>query len=116
MPALVVFQTPLEAAATYQVVGVRGSTAMSMTRPPTTAGPMLRNSRPAKGEAGIPPFFSSGLAALRGTPGLRGHPVFLAFLTLCAFLPGLALFRRRRKAAARQQEPAEHKRSNDPHH
>src|SRR5436309_13256559 len=85
VPALTVFQTPPEAAATYQVVGVRGSTATSTIRPPTTAGPMLRNSRPAKVEAVMPPFFSSGLAPFSGTP------VFWLFLTASSLLPGSTL-------------------------
>src|SRR3954447_10638056 len=106
VPAVVVFQTPPEAAATSQVVGVWGSTAMSMTRPPTTAGPMLRNSSPAKVEAVMPPFFSSGLAPFSGTP------FFWLFLTPSAFLAGLALVFLAlrlglREGAARQQEPAE---------
>src|SRR4029079_8796876 len=64
VPALVVFHTPPEAAATYQVLGFVGSTATSTMRPPTTAGPMLRSSRPAKVEAERPPFFSSGFSSL----------------------------------------------------
>ncbi|MGA9925809.1 MAG: hypothetical protein WBQ29_20615 [Isosphaeraceae bacterium] len=41
MPEFVVFQTPPEAAATYQVLCFTGSTAMSPTRPDIKAGPIL---------------------------------------------------------------------------
>src|SRR5262249_11018706 len=47
VPALTVFQTPPEAATTYQVDLSRGSTAMSPTRPDETAGPIERSSSPA---------------------------------------------------------------------
>ena len=46
MPALVVFQTPPEPTATYQVVASSGWTAMSAMRPPISAGPMPRSARP----------------------------------------------------------------------
>ncbi len=46
VPRLVVFQSPPNAVATYQVLGDFGSIAMSCTRPVEIAGPMLRNSRP----------------------------------------------------------------------
>src|SRR6185436_11815878 len=48
VPALVVFQTPPAATATYHVRVSRGSTATSTTRPETMAGPMPRSSRPEK--------------------------------------------------------------------
>ncbi len=50
-----VFQTPPEAAATYQVLGLTGSTAMSFTRPDINAGPIPRSFNPAKSTS----FFSS---------------------------------------------------------
>src|SRR5262249_37770255 len=46
VPRFVVFQSPPNAVATYQVFGFLGSMAMSWTRPVEIAGPMLRNSRP----------------------------------------------------------------------
>ena len=56
VPALVVFQTFPEEAATYQVLRSVGSMAMSAMRPDATAGPMLRHlkdeSRPALSSAG----------------------------------------------------------------
>ena len=97
---MTVFQTPPEAAATYQVVGVRGSTARSTMRPPTAAGPMLRNSRPAKVEAVMLPFFSSGLPSFFLSPFLSspflssalasfsGTPVFWLVLTASSFFSG----------------------------
>src|SRR5215212_10027391 len=48
VPAFVVFQTPPDAAATYHVRESRGSTAMSMMRPDTRAGPIPRASSPEK--------------------------------------------------------------------
>ncbi len=45
VPALVVFHTLPEEAATYQVLRSVGSTAMSAMRPEATAGPMLRQRR-----------------------------------------------------------------------
>src|SRR5947199_1081290 len=47
-PALVVFQTPPPAVATYQTRPSRGSTARSMMRPEVRAGPIGRSARPAK--------------------------------------------------------------------
>ena len=56
VPALVVFQTFPEEAATYQVLRSVGSMAMSAMRPDATAGPMLRHlkdeSRPELSSAG----------------------------------------------------------------
>jgi len=46
VPALVVFQTPPDATATYQVLGSSGWMAMSAIRPDISAGPMLRSSSP----------------------------------------------------------------------
>src|SRR5688572_15290815 len=43
VPALLVFQTPPEPAATYQVLRSRGCTAISEIRPLMRAGPMLRS-------------------------------------------------------------------------
>src|SRR5512139_2017894 len=47
VPAFCVFQTPPEPTATYQVLALRGSTAMSAMRPDISAGPMLRSFRPS---------------------------------------------------------------------
>src|SRR5262249_29915851 len=58
VPALVVFQTPPEATATYQVARSFGWTASAAMRPDVTAGPMERNFRPLKVEdviASCPP-------------------------------------------------------------
>src|SRR6185503_4434415 len=46
MPALVVFQTPPAALATYQIFLSVGWTAMSATRPDVRAGPIERNVSP----------------------------------------------------------------------
>jgi hypothetical protein len=50
-PRLTVFQTPPNAAATYQVFGFFGSIAMSCTRPVWITGPMLRKVRPLRTSA-----------------------------------------------------------------
>ncbi len=84
VPALVVFHTPPEAAATYQVLGRVGSTAMSTMRPPTVAGPMLRSSRPAKVEAESPPFFSSGFSSFPFPSFPFSSLLFLSLLFLSA--------------------------------
>src|SRR5215813_3474828 len=56
VPALVVFQTPPEPAATYHVPGAVGWTAMSAMRPLIRPGPRLRNGNAAaalaSGESG----------------------------------------------------------------
>src|SRR5260221_12132722 len=46
VPALVVFQTPPDADARYQVAGSSGCTARSAMRPEMAAGPMPRKERP----------------------------------------------------------------------
>jgi hypothetical protein len=46
-PAVVVFQTPPEPTATYQVAASRGSIATSAMRPDMKAGPRLRSVSPA---------------------------------------------------------------------
>jgi hypothetical protein len=51
VPAFTVFQTPPEAAATYQVSGLRESTAISPTRPEVSAGPRLRKGSEARGDS-----------------------------------------------------------------
>src|SRR5262245_41476394 len=61
VPALVVFHTPPEATATYQVERSRGSTVTSMMRPEVNAGPISRRARPAKVS---PERRSLGLSAL----------------------------------------------------
>src|SRR5215510_948386 len=48
MPALVVFHTPPDAAATKYSLWLLGLTAKSTTRPSVFAGPMLRNISPPK--------------------------------------------------------------------
>ena len=53
MPLSVVFQTPPEPTATYQVARSVGSIAMSAIRPEASDGPMLRSVRPAKVSAVI---------------------------------------------------------------
>ena len=64
VPALVVFQTPPEAAARYQVSGRSGLTAISETRPDIVAGPMPRRVSPSNVEACSTPFpFSAFWAA-----------------------------------------------------
>jgi hypothetical protein len=55
VPRLIVFQSPPNAVATYQVLGFFGSMAMSCTRPVEMAGPMLRSSRPLRASAVSPP-------------------------------------------------------------
>src|SRR5436190_19243413 len=49
VPALMVFHTPPDATATYQVFLSRGCTAMSATRPDVSAGPMERKRSPLNG-------------------------------------------------------------------
>ena len=51
VPAFVVFQTPPEPTAMYQVVGSAGWTAMSAMRPPIRAGPIPRSARPCAASA-----------------------------------------------------------------
>src|SRR5215208_3363971 len=68
LPALVVFHTPPEAAATYQVALSFGWTARSITRPEVRAGPMLRSASPEKVSAlmrslGLSLFLSLPLAS-----------------------------------------------------
>ena len=46
MPELVVFQTPPDPTAMYQVAGSSGWTAMSAMRPPMSAGPISRSASP----------------------------------------------------------------------
>ena len=46
-PAFVVFHTPPEPTAMYQVLLRCGCTAISAIRPPINAGPISRNGRPA---------------------------------------------------------------------
>src|SRR5688500_2813341 len=48
VPALVVFQTPPEPAATYQMPGAVGWTAISARRPPIRWGPTARNGSAAE--------------------------------------------------------------------
>lgn len=48
---MTVFHKPPEPAATYQVLGSAGLTAISAIRPPITAGPILRSERPATASA-----------------------------------------------------------------
>ncbi len=88
MPPLTVFHTPPEAVAMYQVVDLVGSTAMSTMRPPTTAGPMLRSSSPAKVEDERPPFFSSGLPSF----SLPSLPFLPALSALAAAFSALSVF------------------------
>src|SRR5829696_3040989 len=61
VPALVVFQTPPEPAATYQIPGTVGWTAMSAMRPLIRPGPMLRKGNAA---AALASGDSGGLADL----------------------------------------------------
>src|SRR5215203_603084 len=61
VPALVVFQTPPEPAATYQMPGAVGWTAMSAIRPLISPGPMLRKGNAA---AALASGDSGGLADL----------------------------------------------------
>ena len=85
VPALVVFQTPPEAEATYQVFGCFGSTATSEMRPEVRAGPMLRSASPAKVPALIGPFFLSFPLS-----SFVSDAVFLSLSTLPAFSAGAA--------------------------
>src|SRR5829696_7064838 len=64
VPALVVFQTPPDATATYQVAGRVGSTAMSEIRPEVSAGPMGRSSRPLQTSPDWLGLFSAFLSFL----------------------------------------------------
>ena len=70
-----VFQTPPEAATTYQVLRFTGSTAISPTRPDITAGPIPRRLNPAK-TACVPPGARGSAAAafLFLPPGRPGRP------------------------------------------
>src|SRR6476646_1355719 len=52
VPALVVFHTPPDATATYQMRLSRGWTAMSAMRPDVSAGPIDRSRRPLYGDGG----------------------------------------------------------------
>src|SRR4051812_44871274 len=70
VPALVVFHTPPAAAATYQMRASWGSTAKSMIRPETSAGPMPRNSRPEKTFSSYLGSFDSGAAGLAAVFGV----------------------------------------------
>src|SRR5260221_13019477 len=81
VPALVVFQTPPEAVAMYHTRLSLGSTARSMMRPEIMAGPIWRNSRPAKG---FSPYFDSCDAGFASAPA--------AFLSafLSVFVSGAA--------------------------
>ena len=65
MPALVVFQTLPDAAATYQVLLSLGWMAMQEMRPEATAGPMERKRKPPKVAVEISPGFL-GLAWAAG--------------------------------------------------
>src|SRR3990172_4653082 len=51
VPALVVFQRPPDAVATYQIFRFVGCTATSLTRPDSRAGPMDRSRSPLTAEA-----------------------------------------------------------------
>src|SRR5262245_56379912 len=53
IPALLVFQTPPAAVATYQIRLSTGCTATSATRPEVRAGPMARKLRPAAAVANL---------------------------------------------------------------
>src|SRR5260221_10706337 len=90
VPALVVFQTPPEAVAMYHTRLSVGSTARSMMRPEIMAGPIWRNSRPAKV---FSPYFDSCDAGFASAPA--------AFLSafLSVFVSGAA--RRGRVSVAR---------------
>ena len=50
VPALVVFQTPPEPTATYQVFSLVGSIAMSAILPDIKAGPTLLNLKPERAD------------------------------------------------------------------
>src|SRR6266545_1813991 len=66
MPAVVVFQTPPPAVATYQVLGWPGWIARSMIRPEVMAGPIPRSESPSKVSAfrrSLGSSFFSALAA-----------------------------------------------------
>src|SRR5436305_2026904 len=54
VPAFVVFQTPPDADATYQIFLSVGCTARSTTRPEVSAGPIDRNLRPPYGPPAPP--------------------------------------------------------------
>src|SRR3990172_645723 len=63
VPALVVFQTPPDATATYQVFGSVGWTAMSLIRPDVNAGPIARNRNPPSAPAAPPRAESPGVVS-----------------------------------------------------
>ena len=69
VPEFAVFQTPPEPTATYQVLGSRGSIAMSAMRPDMKAGPMPRSFRPSKAFLGF-----SALLAATFAGGSTGAP------------------------------------------
>src|SRR5262245_15548104 len=69
VPALVVFQTPPEPAATYQVLGAAGSTAMSARRPLIRYGPTPRKGSAAEALAsGDSADLEPAAWAARGAP------------------------------------------------
>jgi len=77
VPALVVFQTPPEPAATYQIPGAVGWTAMSARRPLIRLGPTLRSGSAAEALASGD---SGGLADLEAWAA-RGAATTVAMAT-----------------------------------
>src|SRR6478672_11274493 len=78
VPALVVFHTPPDATATYQMRLSRGWTAMSAMRPDVSAGPIDRSRRPLYGDGGPEseraPVVSRAPAAVRAVSARAVSP------------------------------------------